>query len=201
MSTPDAETWAEALTMFEWRYSYVLVGARTHQDWGQDVAAVMRRRTTDPRSWKWIDSDEGEEERLEDPNFPFVLPPSDPEGAVAWRAALWEVPRPSVERLLVMLATTWLDVPSERVRNHFDTRRPELERKARVILSRFPEGTSFYTNSGYPGSHGGRGDDADAPDFYEATTGCTPFSQYDWDLGLIAVSETEVGIFWSFDAT
>jgi hypothetical protein len=203
MSTPDAETWAEALTMFEWRYSYILVGARTHQDWVRDVAAVMRRGTADPRSWEWIDSDEGGEERLEDPNFPFVLPPSDPEGAAAWRAALWEVPRTSVERLLVMLATTWLDVPSERARNHFDTRRPELERKARVILSRFPEGTSFYTNSGYPGSHGVRGGDpdADAPDFYEATTGCTPFSQYDWDLGLIAVSEAEVGIFWSFDAT
>jgi hypothetical protein len=68
-----------------------------------------------------------------------------------------------------------------------------------MILARFPEETSFYTNSGYPGSHGER--PTDAPDFYDATTGCTPFSRYDWDLGVIAVSENEVGIFWSFDAT
>ncbi|MEV0910086.1 hypothetical protein [Streptomyces hokutonensis] len=198
-TAPDAEAWAAALTMYERRYSYVLVGPRAHQDWVRDVAAIMRRETTDPRSWKWIDADEGDEERLEDPFFPFALPPSDPQGVAAWRVALWTVPRISVERLLVMLATTWLDVPSERAHNHFEIRRPELENNARMILARFPEGTSFYTNSGYPGSHGDR--PADAPDFYDATTGCTPFSRYDWDLGMIAVSEKEVGVFWSFDAT
>jgi hypothetical protein len=199
MSTLVAEAWAEALTMYEGRYSYVLVGPRAHRDWERDVAAVMRRDVVDPRSWRWIDVDEGAEERLEDPFFPFVLPPSEPEAAAAWRAGLWTVPRTSVEGLLVMLSTTWLDVPGERAHNHFETRRSELERKARVILSRFPEGTSFYTNAGYPGSI--TASRATPPDFYEATTGCTPMSQYDWDLGLIAVSDTEVGIFWSFDAT
>ncbi|MFF1452029.1 hypothetical protein ACFVYF_28380 [Streptomyces sp. NPDC058274] len=199
MSTPDAEAWAEALTMYERRYSYVLVGPRDHEDWVRDVAAVMRRETADPRSWKWIDVDEGEEERLEDPFFPFVLPPSDPEEAVAWQKGLRAVPRTSVERLLVMLSTTWLNVPSERAHNDFETHRPELERKARVILSRFPVETSFHTNAGYPGAR--TGSHTDPPDFYEAITGCTPLSQYDWDLGLIAVSGTELGLFWSFDAT
>ncbi|MEU2864649.1 hypothetical protein [Streptomyces mirabilis] len=199
MQTPDARAWAEALSMYERRYSYVSVGPRAHQDWVRDVAAVMRREVTDPRSWRWLDVDEGEEERLEEPFFPFVLPPSAPQGAAAWRRGLWTVPRTSVERLLVMLSTTWLDVPRERARNDFETRRPELERKARVILSRFPEETSFHTNAGYPRA---RTDSrTDAPDFYEAITGCTPFSQYDWDLGLIAVSATELGLFWSFDAT
>lgn len=199
MPTPDARAWAEALSMYERRYSYVLVGPRAHQDWVRDVAAVMRREVTDPRSWRWLDVDEGEEERLEEPFFPFVLPPSAPQGAAAWRRGLRTVPQTSVERLLVMLSTTWLDVPRERARNDFETRRPELERKARVILSRFPEETSFHTNTGYPtGSTDSR---TDAPDFYEATTGCTPLSQYDWDLGLIAVSGTELGLFWSFDAT
>jgi hypothetical protein len=68
-----------------------------------------------------------------------------------------------------------------------------------VILSRFPQGTSFYTNAGHPGARTGERDDS--PDFYQATTGCTPLSRYDWDLGLIAVSDTVVGVFWSFDAT
>ncbi|MEV4449631.1 MULTISPECIES: hypothetical protein [Streptomyces] len=199
MPTPDARAWAEALSMYERRYSYVLVGPRAHQDWVRDVAAVMRREVTDPRSWRWLDVDEGEEERLEEPFFPFVLPPSAPQGAAAWRRGLRTVPRTSVERLLVMLSTTWLDVPRERARNDFETRRPELERKARVILSRFPEETSFHTNTGYP--RASTDSRTDAPDFYEATTGCTPLSQYDWDLGLIAVSGTELGLFWSFDAT
>ncbi|MET7356564.1 hypothetical protein ACFWAN_32085 [Streptomyces mirabilis] len=199
MPTLDAETWAEALNMYERRYSYVLVGPREHQDWVRDAAAAMRREVADPRSWRWLDVDEGEEERLEDPFFPFVLPPSDPEGAAAWRRGLRTVPRTSVERLLVVLSTTWLDVPKERARNNFETRRPELERKARVVLSRFPEGTSFYTNVGYPGASTGSA--VNAPDFYEAITGCTPVSQYDWDLGLIAVTDTEIGLFWSFDAT
>ncbi|QFZ74649.1 hypothetical protein GFH48_16475 [Streptomyces fagopyri] len=199
MPTLDAETWAEALSMYERRYSYVLVGPREHQDWVRDAEAVMRREVTDPRSWRWLDADEGEEERLEHTFFPFVLPPSDPEGGVGWRRGLRAVPRTSVERLLVVLSTTWLDVPKERARNNFETRRPELERKARAVLSRFPEGTSFYTNAGLPGVSTDSA--VDAPDFYEAITGCTPVSQYDWDLGLVAVTDTEIGLFWSFDAT
>lgn len=199
MPTLDAEIWAEALSMYERRYSYVLVGPREHQDWVGDAEAVMRREVTDPRSWRWLDADEGEEERLEDTFFPFVLPPSDPEGEVAWRRGLRPVPRTSVERLLVVLSTTWLDVPKERAHNDFETRRPELERKARVVLSRFPEGTSFYTNAGYPGVSTDSA--VNAPDFYEAITGCTPVSQHDWDLGLVAVTDTEIGLFWSFDAT
>jgi hypothetical protein len=198
MSTPNAETWAEALTMYEQRYSYVLVGPRAHQDWVLDVAAVMRREVTDSRSWKWIDVDQGEEERLEDPVFPFVLPPTEGEEAEAWRAKLWTVPRESVKRLLVMLSTTWLNIPHEIVHNHFESRRTELERKAQVILSRFPQEATFYTNA-HPGK-GGR-DEENAPDFYEAITGCAPVSRYDWDLGVVAVSGTEVGLIWSFDAT
>ncbi|MET8409335.1 hypothetical protein ABZV34_14790 [Streptomyces sp. NPDC005195] len=199
MPTLDAGTWAEALSMYERRYSYVLVGPRAHQDWVRDAAAVMRREVADPRSWRWLDADEGEEERLEDTFFPFVPPPADPQGVAAWRRGLWTVPRMSVERLLVVLSTTWLSVPKERARNGFEARRAELERKARVILSRFPEGTSFYTNAGHPSAS--PGGDVNAPDFYEAITGCTPVSQYDWDLGLIAVTDTEIGLFWSFDAT
>lgn len=199
MATPDVEAWADALAMYEQRYSYALLGPRAHQDSAWDVAAVMRREAVDPRDWRWIDVDEGEEERLADPFFPFVLPPSDPEGAAAWRAGLRAVPRTSVERLLVLLSTTWLDVPRELARNHFESRRPELERKAGVILSRFSEGTSFHANTGFPGVR--TGNRVDDPDFYEMTTGCNPRSQYDWDLGLVAVSETEVGVFWSFDAT
>ncbi|OIK05710.1 hypothetical protein [Streptomyces monashensis] len=199
MSSPDAEAWAEALAMYEERYSYVLVGPRAHGNWVRDVAALMRREVADPRSWKWVDVDEGEEERLDDPVFPFVLPPAEEGPEEEWRDRLLTVPRVSVKRLLVMLATTWLNVPREIIYNDFERRRPELERKAGVILSRFPEETVFYTNSGVPGSD--NQSRSDVPDFYGAITGCAPVSQYDWDLGLVAVSSAEVGLFWSFDAT
>ncbi|MFJ2161559.1 MULTISPECIES: hypothetical protein [unclassified Streptomyces] len=196
MTALDADAWANALTMYERRYSIVTVGPRTHQDWSQDALALLRKEVSDPRSWRTLEYwSEADEEWRADWLAPFEEPGPD------WPTGLWTVPRTSVERLLVMLSTNWLDVPNERKRNDFEARRPELERKARVILSRFPEETSFYTNSGYPGSYSGPSTDADVPDFYEATTGCTPLSQHDWDLGLFAVSETEVGIFWSFDAT
>ncbi len=167
------------------------VGPRAHQDWVRDVAAVMRR-ATDPRSWRWLDVDEGEEERLEEPSFPFVLPPSVPQGAAAWRRGLRTVPRTSVERLLVMLSTTWLDVPRERARNDFETRRPELERKARAAP--WLSGGRLSTRT--PGTRDRGVDSNPRPGLLlEATTGCTPLSQYDWDLGLIAVSGTELGLF------
>ncbi|WP_223185368.1 hypothetical protein [Streptomyces sp. CBMA152] len=149
MPTPDAAAWAEALAMYRQRYTYALVGPRVQEDWVRDVAAVMRREAVDPRGWDWVDVDADDEEWAADPAFPFVVPPTDPEGAAVWRARLREVPRPAVERLLVLLATTWLDVPKERGSNDFEARRPDLERAARVILSRFPEDTAFYTNTGY----------------------------------------------------
>jgi hypothetical protein len=199
MSTPDAKAWAEALTMYEQRYSYVLVGPRLHQNWVLDVATVMRREATDPRSWRWIDVDEGEEERLEDPVFPFVLPPAGGKEAEAWRAKLRMVPRASMQRLLVMLSTTWLNIPDEIAHNDFENRRMQLERKARVVLSRFPPEATFFTNVALQDK--GDRSRASEPDFYETIAGCAPISQYDWDLGVIAVSRTEVGLFWSFDAT
>ncbi|MFD7278209.1 hypothetical protein ACFV80_14450 [Streptomyces sp. NPDC059862] len=186
MTAPDAASWANALTVYERRYSIVAVGPRTHEDWSQDALALLRKEVSDPRAWRSLELyQEGDEEWRADWLVPFATPGPD------WRSRLRKIPRASAEQLLVAITTNWLDVTKE---PGFEDRRPGLEEKARVLLARFSSPTSqFFTNGWYgPG---------DPPDFYHSITGCDPFSDHDWDVGLIAVSENELGIFWSFDAT
>ncbi|MER5894829.1 hypothetical protein [Streptomyces sp. NPDC001876] len=153
------------------------------------MAAIMRREVADPRGWRGDDPEVGEPELLEDPAFPFRVPPVDEEGAAKWRSGLFEIPRRSVVRLLVMLATNEMNV----TRQHgFAERRTGMERHAEAILSRFPGRSAFFTNT----RHGG-----EDPDFYERVSGCWPMSQYVWDFGLLAVSDEEIGLIWSFDAS
>ncbi|MEV8405488.1 hypothetical protein AB0R12_06675 [Streptomyces niveus] len=190
MADIDAEAWADALDLFEHRWAFVAVASREHEEWWYDVAAIMRLETQDPRGWKSLDPHEGEDERQEDPIFPFKAPPTNASDVEACRKRVRELPRESVERLLVTLATGWLDVTREW---DFERRRPEMERRARVILSRFPPETRFYANTGWG---------SEVPDFYVvAATGVNPFTQYIADAGLIAVTDAEVATFWSFDAT
>ncbi|MFG3268131.1 hypothetical protein [Streptomyces bobili] len=112
-----------------------------------------------------------------------------PDVAAEWRSRLFEIPRSAVVRLLVMLATDGMEVSRQ---YGFTDRRMGIEEHAQVILSRFPEGSQFFTNTRHYGAH---------PDFYEKVTGCWPMSQYAWDFGLLAVSRAEVGLIWSFDAS
>ncbi|MFH9572064.1 hypothetical protein ACH4MG_16110 [Streptomyces sp. NPDC017454] len=185
----DAGMWSVAVGMYRHRYSFIAVGLRTGEDWLPDVAAIMRREVADPRGWRGDDPEVGEPELLEDPGFPFRVPPADEAGAAEWRSRLFEIPRSAVVRLLVMLATDAMDVARQ---YGFADRRLGMEEHAQVILSRFREGSRFFTNT----RHGGG-----LPDFYEKVTGCWPMSQYAWDFGLLAVSDDEIGLIWSFDAS
>ncbi|MEV2257916.1 hypothetical protein AB0J13_04525 [Streptomyces anulatus] len=191
MSSPsmplDADSWWSAVEMYERRYTFVSAGPRTVEDWLHDVASVMRGEAAEPRSWRTIDPDEGEEEREDDPAYPFLVPPVEEAGAVDWRGRLREIPRSSVVRLLVLLAT--LDLNASRD-PRFPEQRAEFEEHAKVILMRFPEEARFFTNT----SGGGT-----PPDFYQRISSCSPISRYAWDLGLLWVSDEEVGLIWSFD--
>ncbi|MFD5200081.1 hypothetical protein ACFWM7_07955 [Streptomyces sp. NPDC058375] len=185
----DADVWSAAVEMYRHRYSFIAVGPRTGEDWLPDVTAIMRRAVADPRGWRGDDPEVGEPELLEDPAFPFRVPPVDEVGAAGWRSRLFEIPRSSVVRLLVMLATNAMNVPRQQ---GFPERRAEMERHAAAILSRFPEGSTYFTNT----RHGGEN-----PDFYEYVSTSWPLSQFVWDFGLLAVSDDEVGLIWSFDAS
>ncbi|MGY3681855.1 hypothetical protein [Streptomyces sp. TE33382] len=182
------EAWADALVMYR-QYTIIAVTRRENEEWWYDVASIMRGDAQDPRGWQSLDHDDGQDERWDDPTFPFAPPPATPEDVNVWQSRVKEIPRVSIERFLVVLATSYLDVKRER---DFDRKRPEMEHRARVILSRFPLGTRFYANTGYG---------AEEPDFYlSPPTGGNPCSQWDCDAGLIAVSDAEVGLVWSFDA-
>ncbi|MCX2184286.1 hypothetical protein KV205_27705 [Streptomyces sp. SKN60] len=184
----DAQTWSDALKLYEWLCTFVAVAQREHEDWWLDVGAIMRLETRDPRGWESIDPYEGEEERREDPLFPWLETPSTPADAERYRPRVSELPRSSVRSLIVLLGVLGLDVSKT---GRWEERRPDMERWADVILSRFPESTRFYSNVGWKGDH---------PDFYEQGVwgGWDPFSHYDCDAGLIAVNDDEVAVFWNF---
>ncbi|MFE3716359.1 hypothetical protein [Streptomyces cyaneofuscatus] len=185
----DAHSWSEALKLYEWVVTFVGVAPREHDEWWLDVGAIMRLETRDPRGWESIDPDEGEDERLEDPLFPWVEVPSTHEGVERCRRLVGEIPRSSVRSLLVLLgAGTSRSDLSRTLR--WEELRPAMERRAGVILSRFPDDTRFYTNLGWNSDH---------PDFCKQPYRThSPFSRSDWDAGLIAVNDDEVAVFWNF---
>ncbi|MGW7438807.1 hypothetical protein [Streptomyces sp. NPDC054849] len=184
--TPEA--WTNALKLYEWVCTFVGVAPRAHDEWWLDVRAIMRLETQDPRGWEAIDPYDGEEERREDPLFPWLETPSTPADTERYRALVSELPRSSVPSLLVLLAVRPLSDLS--LLPGWERRGPEMDGRAEAILSRFPDGTRFYTNLGWKG---------DRPDFRkQSSLGSNPFSGYDWDAGLIAVNDDEVAVFWNF---
>ncbi|MFJ6780742.1 hypothetical protein [Streptomyces yangpuensis] len=185
-----AEEWADALELYQYSYASVAVVRREHAEWWLDAAAVMFRRASDPRGWLSLDPDEDEPERREDPLFPFTQAPRTLAEAARFRSRVRELPRSSVPSLLVLLGVPGLDVTRA---PDFDGDRPGMERRARLLLSRFTDGTRFYSNVGWEG---------DQPDFYEQPVRQTyPFSRYGWDAGLIAVNDSELALLWHFDPT
>ncbi|MEU6861791.1 hypothetical protein ABZ924_00725 [Streptomyces sp. NPDC046876] len=186
----NAKAWADALKLYRWLCTFVGAAPREHHEWWLDVGAIIRLETRDPRGWASIDPYEGEDERREDPLFPWLEAPSTPADAERCRGLVKELPRSSVRSLLVLLgAPPHADLY---LLPEWAERRPEMERRADVILSRFPDGTRFYTNLGWKG---------DQPDFTkQSSRSQNPFSQCDWDAGLIAVNDDEVAVFWNFQS-
>ncbi|MFI5682495.1 hypothetical protein [Streptomyces sp. NPDC051636] len=184
----DERSWADAIGMYARRYTIAKVTRREHEDWALDVYTLMRGDTPDTRGWRVNDPLADEFERLDDPFYPFVELPTDPEKADALKSRVYEIPRSSAKKFLVALSTLWLNVEKT---PEFEERRYDLERKADVILSRFPGDSRFYANTGRDSAH---------LDYCKRISLCNTISQHGWDLGLFLVSETEVGMVWSFHA-
>ncbi|RKT04171.1 hypothetical protein BX286_2119 [Streptomyces sp. 3211.6] len=190
---PDltAETWSDGLTLYQWVCTFVSVAPRRHEEWWLDVGAIMRLQARDPRGWQSIDPYEGEDERLKDPLFPWLATPVTSADTERFHPRVRELPRTSARSLIVLLGVLGLDVTKS---SRWEERRPGMERRADMILSRFPAGSFFYSNIGWEG---------DRPDFYEQGVwgGLDPFSHYGWDAGLIVVNDDEVAVFWNFQNT
>ncbi|WP_256637982.1 hypothetical protein [Streptomyces murinus] len=90
----DERAWADAIGMYERRYTYAKVTGRDHADWALDVDRLMRGDTPDVRGWRVNDPLAGEFERLDDPYYPFALP-SDSSWPSPRCGSMWRTPRNS----------------------------------------------------------------------------------------------------------
>ncbi|WP_371594514.1 hypothetical protein [Streptomyces virginiae] len=183
-----AEGWADGLGLYEDRWAFATVAPRDHAEWWFDVAAIMRGETADPWGWASLDPYEEDVDR-EVETFAWIEPPTHPADVARFRHSVDELPRSSVTSLMVLLAIVGMDASKTW---NFDERQPEMERRAQLLLSRFPVGTRFYSNIGW---------DGEAPNFYEQPVNATnPFSRSRWDAGLLAVNDTEVALIWTFES-
>ncbi|MFD6421670.1 hypothetical protein [Streptomyces sp. NPDC060198] len=164
-----------------------MTGPRRAEDWGQDVLAVMDRTIADPRGWSsqvWRIDEEGREN--DRPSFPF-LPPT----AAQVRAWTYPITASAAAELLASLTQEWFfEIRPVRTRPDKD----HVMADARTVLSRFGPGAAFRTSSDLAR-------DSASPDFLAGDlSGGRAFTSHMMDVGLIAVSTKEVGVFWSFNA-
>ncbi|MFC7922080.1 hypothetical protein [Streptomyces cinereoruber] len=188
MNPADSTAWDTALErLLDEVYTFAWVGPRRHDDWALDVLAVMERSVTDPRgrlTLEWGVDREGRENIR--PCYPF-LPPT----AEQVRAWTHPVTADAAVELLASLTQEWF-FEGRPVRTRPD--RDDVLADARTVLGRFGADAVFRTSSDLAGA-------SDSPDFLaRELAGGRSFTDHVMDLGLIAVSADEVGVFWSFNA-
>ncbi|MER7693769.1 hypothetical protein [Streptomyces sp. NPDC097610] len=187
---------AAALRLLDRAYTFAATGPRRHENWAHDVLAVMHRSVRDPRGWVRLDWDRTNTARDTVPAYPFAPPaasqfpdrlyPLDTEAAVAALAVMTE-------------QWQWEAAP---VRARPD--RDAVLADARTLLDRYGPTARYWTNAKAAASD-------PAPDFLAAGlqgTSSHLFLTSEYlngldlfeDLGLIAVTDDEVGVFWSFGA-
>ncbi|MFE5834814.1 hypothetical protein ACFQ67_32745 [Streptomyces sp. NPDC056488] len=162
---------------------YIATGPRRHEDWVLDVLAVTAR-VPDPRGWAVVDDTARHPDREGFPTYPFAVHPPE---YVARR--LQEIDRDSAEDLLLALTETGCTLDNLR---YFDETPDELRAMARTVLARYGDEATFHTNVSKQGSAPGN------LDFTREGLGYKPLGIFMEDCGLVVVTDTEVGLFWSF---
>lgn len=187
---------AAALRLLDDPYVFLATGPRRHRDWALDVLALMHRQVPDPRGWLRMDADRpGQGWGV--PPYPFGPPP-----ATEFPARLHRLEPDAAVAALTVMAEEWTYEPRP-VRD-----RPDLDAlmaDARTLLARYGPAAEFWTNAPAAASD-------PAPDFVgaglsghrgqgflsgEYVGGLDLYGE----LGLVAVSRAEVGVFWSIDAS
>ncbi|MBT2457245.1 hypothetical protein [Streptomyces sp. ISL-86] len=190
----DQASWEAAVRhLYEDAFTFSATGPRKHEDWRADVVAVMERAVPDPRGWVGLD-DTADERATEGPAFPFRPPyKADPQRRLTPADVgerLHEIDRASAENLLLALTDGGCTLRNlERFTESFD----ELQDMARTILARYGDTFTCYTNVTVGAGKNG------TLDFGASHWGYTPMTFYLEDAGLVIVSDTEVGLFWTFD--
>ncbi|MFE1805645.1 hypothetical protein [Streptomyces sp. NPDC059533] len=189
-------TWnAAALRLLEDPYVFLATGPRRHEDWAEDVLALMHREVPDPRGWLRIDGDHDNDARSAVPTYPFEPPP-----AAEFLDRLHELEPAGAVTALAVMAEEWGD--NRPVRDRPD--RDALLADARFLLDRYGPDARFWTNARDAASDpardfvgaGLKGTRVHGFITNEYVNGLDLFEE----LGLIAVSGDEVGVFWSFGA-
>ncbi|MEV6580531.1 hypothetical protein AB0M92_20460 [Streptomyces sp. NPDC051582] len=188
MKPLDSTTWEAALVrLLDDVYTFAMTGPRRHEDWSEDVLAVMERTVADPRGWRvmeWQVDREGREAGR--PSHPFLALTAE-----EVREGLSPVASAAAAELLASLAQEWFFEPAP-VRSRAD--RDEVLADAGTVLARFGPDATFWSSSEEARTSA-------SPDFLARDLeGGRPFTDHMMALGLVAVSPDEVGVFWSFNA-
>ncbi|MFD9419918.1 hypothetical protein ACFWC9_35220 [Streptomyces goshikiensis] len=187
---------AAALRLLDDTYTFVAAGPRRHEDWAHDVRAVLHRSVPDPRGWVRLDWDRTNAARHTVPAYPF-----DPPDSAELPGRLYPLERQAAIAALAVMAEEWQSEPAP-VRSRPD--RDALLAHARTLLDRYGPSARYWTNATAAATD-------PAPDFLAAGLRGTKshgfltsaylngLDLFD-DLGVIAVTEDEVGVFWSVGA-
>ncbi|MFJ9718993.1 hypothetical protein ACIRPQ_24185 [Streptomyces sp. NPDC101213] len=187
---------AAALRLLDDTYTFVATGPRRHEDWAHDVHDVLHRRVADPRGWVRLDRDRTNPARRTVPAYPF-----DPPDPAELPARLYSLEAEAAVAALAVMAEEWHGEPAP-VRSRPD--RDALLADARSLLDRYGPGARYWTNATAAAC-------GPAPDFLASglqgtASHCFHTREYIAgldvfeDLGVIAVDDEEVGVFWSFGA-
>ncbi|MFH8881265.1 hypothetical protein [Streptomyces californicus] len=182
MTRIDKDAWDRSLRALFGEGMFAAAGARRHDDWRRDALDVMRLAAADARGWPGLASAPGGGAYEPGPNGPFgAVTPDDFSG-------VFPVSRKGAEQIVVTLQGEWFrtdDIPD------FPAREAELLAHARTLLDRFGEDALFFTNAVSARS------DPHA-DMFRREGAYEGFTEHVMDCGVIALSATEVGVFWGF---
>ncbi|MCG8969119.1 hypothetical protein [Streptomyces sp. CL12-4] len=187
---------AAALRLLYDQCIFVATGPRRHEDWTHDVHAVLHRTVNDPRGWLRLDMDCPDPARQTVPAYPF-----DPPAPADMRAHLHPLEAQAAVAALAVMAEEWQSEQAP-VRSRPD--REALLADARLLLDRYGPGAHYWTNATAAAS-------TPAPDFLASGLEGTSTHRFHTtayiagldifeDLGVIAVNDEEVGVFWSIGA-
>ncbi|MFP3989525.1 hypothetical protein U9R90_19015 [Streptomyces sp. E11-3] len=187
---------AAALRLLEDVYTFAASGPRLHEDWAYDVLAILHRTVRDPRGWVRLDWDRRNTSRTAVPAYPFAPP-----AASRFLDSLYPVEPQAAVAALAIMTEEWQSEPAP-VRSRPD--QDAVLADARTLLDRYGPTARYWTNATAAASN-------PAPDFVAAGlqgTRSHGFLTSEYlngldlfdDLGLIAVNDDEVGVFWSFGA-
>lgn len=183
--TLSAAEWSSAMDDFQWYGSiFARVGGRENDEWQVDALRVMRRETADPRGWPYADEQWFVPEYRED-NFEAALEerPAEVEAALPFFGV-------TLEDFSLLLETSRYGAELALKRICGKRGKTGIPLEVETTLRRFGEPTEYFTNFTAL-----RGPGPDYPSHGAYHT----FGPYMMDVGVIIVTASEVGVFWTFE--